>query len=641
MNGELLNNRYKINEIIGTGGMSIVYDGYDTLLSRKVAIKVLKDSYIDGDDFIDRLKKEASASAAIIDDNIVSIYDIGRHVFNGKMIEYIVMEKIDGKTLKDIIQEEAPLSNEKILNYAQQIAKALQTAHMHGLIHRDIKPANILVTKDDKIKVTDFGIARVSTEATITYTSSILGTVHYISPEQAKGLQIDNSSDLYSLGVVLFEMATGKVPFDADSPVSIAIKHIQDQAPSVTELNSNIDVQLSRIIDKLLSKKPVDRYKTASNLLTDINKLIAGKEIKIEKKEISETPSIGDTVKTKVVYKSKDTSNEIVKDNKTKKKWPIIVGGIFLLFIFILGFKFLLDSFINKKQELNRVVIPSVLDLKEEVAIEKLQKLGIHVSIKSRVYDDKIIAGNIVDQSIEPGSKIKKENSIELTVSKGKKLLKVPRITGFTLNSITNIVKDYGFVIGEKTTEESDSPKGTIIKQLPEANELVESGTKIDIVLSSGPKDKKVIVPNVEGLEQSAAINTLRNSGLVVNKILLESSDNVLKNEVLSQSIEPGKEVKEGTKIDITISSGPDRTDENKDVNLVEYKFNINVPTILEGDKFNVKIINTLDNSEVYNDDLNVKDANKDGIIELKIKAPENAKFKIYYNDKEVSVKYE
>ncbi|MDU2585129.1 MAG: protein kinase, partial [Anaerococcus prevotii] len=266
----ILDNRYEIIEQIGVGGMAKVYKAKDRLLDRFVAIKVLKEQYAEDDEFLKKFNNEAQSAAKLNHVNIVNVYDIGEDLLEGRKIYYIVMEYVEGQTLKDLIDEEGKLSNHDIIDYSVQIAQALKSAHSSGIIHRDIKPQNILIDKFGLAKVTDFGIARVSSNATITYTSSILGTVHYISPEQAKGKIVDEKSDLYSLGAVMYEMATGKVPFDADNSVGIAVMHIQDKAKPAKELNPELSDHLNFIIMKLLEKEPGNRFLNATDLIESL-----------------------------------------------------------------------------------------------------------------------------------------------------------------------------------------------------------------------------------------------------------------------------------------------------------------------------------------------------------------------------------
>ena len=267
MDNIILGNRYQLHDLIGVGGMAKVYKATDRLLQRDVAIKILKDQYAEDNEFVKKFSNEALSAARLTHVNIVSVYDIGEDLIEGKKIHYIVMEYVNGETLKDLIDRKKIISNHDIIDYSIQISQALNQAHSSNIVHRDIKPQNILMDRYGLLKVTDFGIARVSTNATITYTSSILGTVHYISPEQAKGKFVDEKSDLYSLGVVMYEMATGKVPFDADNSVGIAVMHIQDEPESPIKLNENLSPRLNDIIMKLLEKDPQKRFKNANELI--------------------------------------------------------------------------------------------------------------------------------------------------------------------------------------------------------------------------------------------------------------------------------------------------------------------------------------------------------------------------------------
>lgn len=655
MNDKLLNNRYQIKDIIGTGGMAIVYDGFDTLLQREVAIKILKDSLIEKEDFIDRLKSEAKNSASLSDDNIVSIYDVGHTTINGKDVEYIVMEKVEGQTLKDVIANEAPLSNERILKYAIQIAKALQTAHMNGLVHRDIKPANILITKNDKVKVVDFGIARVTSDATLTYTSSILGTVHYISPEQAKGKLIDSKSDLYSLGVLLFEMATGKVPFDGESPVGIAVKHIQESPEQVNKLNPDISEDLAMLIAKLLQKKPENRYKTSSHLYTDLEKISNGisldNTLKLEAMENEKyTKKINE-----VNYKSEKKIDSREK-TQNSTNWINILIVIMILGFSLFTIYYIVDSKVNKQSLGDEITMPSVIDIKEESAIKMLQERGLSVTIKNREYNPQIIEGNVISQSISPQTKIKKDTVVELTISKGSELVTVPNVVGFDIDNIKKLLADYGLEISEKTYEESDTKKDLIIKQLPQAGEKVKKGSQINLVISSGRPEKKVVVPNVENQDQAVAISTINSSGLTLGKITKKHSNDVKKNAVISQSLKPGEEVKSGTAIDIVISIGEEQTDIEKEnesngndnsqnnpqppsqAEKKKYIFKITVPS---GDskKFNLKIYNLTRNRElVFDKNIEKSKADENGKIRISIIDTVDSKFEAEFDGKKAEI---
>lgn len=647
MKGKVLNNRYEIRDIIGMGGMAIVYDGYDTVLNREVAIKILKDNLVENEEFFNRLKEEASASASISDDNIVSIYDISTTIINNKSVDYIVMEKIKGTTLREIIHEKSPLSNEMLLDYSMQIGKALQSAHIHGLVHRDIKPANILVNENNKIKVTDFGIARVASDVTITYTSSILGTVHYISPEQAKGQPIDSRSDLYSLGVLMYEMATGKVPFDGESPVGIAVKHIQEDPQPISDINPNFDKNLEKVILKLLNKNPEDRYKTASNVLIDLNKIKAGRDIDIEgrDKDRDRTVKIAqkkDVLRESAVYKAKvakfdDSESIIVEKNKTNWKLIIIIG---ILVLSIFGTIYAIANNLSIKNEDSLfITVPSVIDVSEKDAINLLKETGFEVSIKERIFDKSIIKGNVISQSIKPQTKIKKGDLIELTISKGRELVRVPNIVGFNLEDVKDIIKKNAFKIGTTSNEDSDAPKGQIVKQFPKEGEEIESGSEINIILSNGPKkdkkDSKIIVPSILNYEQEEAISLLKKLNLEV-KIESEAS-NVVRNLVIKQKPEPSTQVESGSTVTIVISTGP-QTNPGNNTKLQEYVFNVNVPNTPKK-TFNLTIINNTTGEVVFNNTLN-KDNAKDGKIQVKFNAIENAKFDVYFDGEKADVNY-
>ena len=557
LTGKILNNRYKIKGIIGVGGMAYVYDADDQYLQREVAIKVLKDEFVQTGDFLEKFKLEARSAASLTDENIVGIYDVGSEFIDGKQTEYIVMEKIKGKTLKTIIEEEGPLTNEQIVNYARQIALALNEAHKKGVVHRDIKPANILINENNKVKVTDFGIARVSSKATLTYTSSILGTVHYISPEQAKGYSIDHRSDLYSLGIVIYEMATKDVPFDAETPVSIAIKHLQDQPRDVRELNDKIDPIISRIIEKLLEKDANNRYQSASELIYDLDHY---KSLSLDRFSTQVHPPIKDTTKIEknkkvAEYKSKKVNTSLENENdKSSKPWFILAGVLLIVLVASLIFAKSLRNSDDPPVE-EYTIIPDVEGLSLKVAGHKLTEAGLQVEVSDEIYSADVPEGRVVQQSERPGKKVSPKSYIYLTISKGVEKARVPKVTNLELEEARALIEEKGFTIGAITKEKSKISKGTITSQSPEAYENKPLGSKIDLVVSDGEKIEKTEVPNLYGQDEATALNTLNARDLIpgsINKVFSEEPIGT----VVDQSIKAGKKVNKGTAVDISISKG-------------------------------------------------------------------------------------
>lgn len=645
----LLNNRYEIIDTIGIGGMAYVYKAYDRILERNVAVKILKDDYSTSKDFLDKFKLEATSAASLSDENIVGIYDVGNEIIDGKNVEYIIMEMIEGKTLKTIIDEQAPLSNDKIVYYAKQIALALQAAHRKGVIHRDIKPANILINKNDRVKVTDFGIARVSSQETLTYTSSILGTVHYISPEQAKGMPIDNRSDLYSLGIVLYEMATGKVPFDAETPVSIAIKHLQDEAQDISEINPNIDPNLEKIIKKLLSKDVASRYQTATELISNLDNYQHA-NINIANKPTQKI-NRGMLKNNKVEYVSEPKKKESNENKKNGKRfiWILVPIIAAVLIYFLVNF---LGDMSKKSEQAKLVSVPNVYEFTESDAISRLAEANLSPEIGGRVSDSKVPKGSVIKQSIDANEKVEPGTVIKLTISTGPKLVKIPRVTGLTLDLAKQELANAGLVVKTVSNENSSKPKGTVISQDPSSYTSVEEGTKVDLVVSLGEKVKKSTVPNIQGQDQSVAINTLHERDLLPGQIEPKYSDQAA-GTVISQSIVPDTEVDSGTAIDFVVSKGPepkpeptptptpapdDGKDNSNTAKEKKFVFNIAAP---EGEKqFNVKIYNLKPERKlIYEENFETaKLDNKTAVVS--VTASTDSEFEILLNDKVANVEY-
>lgn len=666
MDNIILGNRYQLQDLIGVGGMAKVYKATDRLLQRDVAIKILKDQYAEDDEFVKKFSNEALSAARLTHVNIVSVYDIGEDMIEGKKIHYIVMEYVDGETLKDLIDREKIISNHDIVDYSIQIAQALNQAHSSNIIHRDIKPQNILMDKYGLLKVTDFGIARVSTNATITYTSSILGTVHYISPEQAKGKFVDEKSDLYSLGVVMYEMATGKVPFDADNSVGIAVMHIQDEPESPIKLNENLSPRLNDIIMKLLEKDPQKRFKNANELIRalednsyDIGVIKKEDTAKIEKpKEITETTFIpvveNKKKKDKEEGKKEEIENEAVyvtptdKDEKNPKKkkkkrklWPFI---LLLIAVLAGGFYYV------KSSNSNMVQVPTVLNLSEEEAVKILEEKNLKANISRYAQSNNYEAGKVMEQDPTPKTKVRKNSTVNLVVSQGREV-KVPDLSGLTLEQAEEKLKELDLELGKTSTDFSESvKKDKIIDQDPRKNEKVQAGSEIDVTVSLGKEEddvKNVKVPNFIGNYEEDAISLANENGLTVGNITYKYSDKYEKGVVISQSIAAKTQVAEHSSIDFVVSRGKnpnDSSDEDTDdgnkSQQVNVKFTISVPT--DKDSFNVKVYKLGDNNKnsdlLYNQNHTKDELDSNGNLNLDFKSVVGTKVNILIDDKSQGV---
>ena len=668
MDNIILGNRYQLQDLIGVGGMAKVYKATDRLLQRDVAIKILKDQYAEDDEFVKKFSNEALSAARLTHVNIVSVYDIGEDLIEGKKIHYIVMEYVNGETLKDLIDRKKIISNHDIIDYSIQISQALNQAHSSNIVHRDIKPQNILMDRYGLLKVTDFGIARVSTNATITYTSSILGTVHYISPEQAKGKFVDEKSDLYSLGVVMYEMATGKVPFDADNSVGIAVMHIQDEPESPIKLNENLSPRLNDIIMKLLEKDPQKRFKNANELIRalednsyDIGLTKKEDTAKIEKpKDVTETtfiPVIEETNKNKKGKKQeKKEENEAVyvtptqedknKPNQNKKKrkiWPFI---LLLLAIIASGIYYV------KSSNSNMVQVPTVLNLSEDEAVEILEDKNLKANISRYAQSNNYEPGKVMEQDPGPKTKVKKNSTINLVISEGREV-KVPDLSGMTLDQAEEKLKELDLELGKTSTDFSESvKKDTIIDQEPRKNEKVQAGSEVDVTVSLGkeePDIENVKVPNFVGEYEEDAINIAVENKLTVGNITYKYSDKYEKDVVMSQSIPANTQVAENSTIDFVVSNGKNPDSDNSDEDdsetdkksqEVNVKFTINVPT--DKDSFNVKVYKVGDNNKnsdlLYNQNHTKNELDSSGNLNLDFKSVVGTKVNILIDDKSQGV---
>ena len=548
--GKIIGNRYEILEEVGLGGMATVYKAKDHVLNRLVAVKVLKDEFTTDTEFIKRFNTEAQSAASLSHPNIVSIYDVGHEDENN--LYYIVMELVKGKTLKEIINDEGVLTWKWAVNIAMQIASALELAHKNGIVHRDIKPHNIIITEDGIAKVTDFGIAKAVSNSTITAFGTTIGSVHYFSPEQAKGGFTDAKSDLYSLGVVMYEMLTGKVPFDADTPVSVALKHMQEEPKEPIELNSEIPTAVNQIVVKAMQKEPSARYQNATEMLHDLSKALKdpdGDFVIIENKDGGYTrvmQAISDEqIKAGKKEEVKTKTNFFTEHPKVKI--AIIILSLVLLFVVVfLITKIAIDGGIKSK-----VDMPNLVGKTQTEAEQIADDLGLKLEVLNVASSD-VEVGKVVSQDPEfTESKIEKGTTIKINVSKGPEETEMVKLEGMKIEDARNTAEELGIKLDEKTENSDTVEAGIIMKQDTAVGTLVKSGDTVVVHISAGVE--KVKVPTVLGMDEGTAVATLKNAGLNP-KVTYESNEEKENGKVISQSIEENTEIAKNSEINIVVN---------------------------------------------------------------------------------------
>ncbi|MFP4371759.1 MAG: Stk1 family PASTA domain-containing Ser/Thr kinase [Halanaerobium sp.] len=607
MQGKILNNRYKIIKEIGSGGMAIVYSARDTLLERRVALKMLRPEYKSDDEFIDKFRQEARAVARLSHPNVVSIYDI---VVDEERI-YLVMEIVEGKNLKDLIKEKGKLSIAESLEIARQIAAALSVAHGNQIVHCDIKPHNIILNDDMEVKVTDFGIARAVSNSTVRVTETVVGSAHYFSPEQAKGGEIKAYSDIYSLGVVLYEMTTGELPFHGDSPISVALKHIQQQPVEPAQINNDIPDEVNSLIMKAIAKEPADRFQDAYEMRQQITYCL--KNLKKDKKTRKKDEFNAD--ETKVLKKSdfsylnnskdenkaesenndqdkadngnnksgffenkkdkkqkdisssekklKESKNER-KTNKEKNKFkrPLMITAAAIIFILILfgGSIF----FFNQYTNVPVVQVPDIEGENLSEARKMASEVGLNlVESEERVFSEDVEANHIVSQQPDAGERVKQSRPLNITVSKGPELIEIPDFNGNSLREALLELDNLSLKSGDiqYIFRLSEDP-GTVINQIPAAGAEVEKGSEVTLFVSRGERDISVRMPDLTGLTQDEALDLLRENGLNIGQVSVENSRRFADGQVISQGVKAGEYLPKGIAVDFVISKGTDSNSE-------------------------------------------------------------------------------
>ncbi len=568
--GKRLDGRYEIKEIIGVGGMAYVYKAYDNIDNRTVAVKILKEEYLQNEEFTRRFKNESKAIAILSHPNIVKVYDVS---FGDKM-QYIVMEYIDGITLKEYIEGQAEFKWKEAVHFTVQILRALQHAHDKGIVHRDIKPQNIMLLPDGTIKVADFGIARFSRQDIRTTRSNdkAIGSVHYISPEQARGEITDEKADIYSVGVMLYEMLTGKLPFEADSAVSVAIMQMQSEAQPPRQINAAIPEGLEDITIKAMQKDTSKRYQSAAEMLYDIDEFKKNPSIHFEYKYfVDDSPTrYMDTiskVRGNEPVKGKATGRATVQEideTEEKKPFPIIpvlcaVVGAFLLAAVIFVFVVMGDKFFTNNSE--QVEVPNFVNMTlDEISNNPQYMEWFTFETPNEQFSDKPL-GTVLDQSLEAGISVKKGvKSIQLTVSKGQNMVQIPNVVEQHRDAAQAALENAGFVV-KYTTDFSDVIAKDFIISLSPAMypEKMVYGSEITMVVSSGTTPiEPVPVPDVKNLSKDQAISQLTAAGFTVadTDITYVDDATVPADTVLWQSVEPETPTAPGTAIQLRISTG-------------------------------------------------------------------------------------
>lgn len=618
LEGRLLGNRYEIIEKIGNGGMATVYKAKCHVLKRYVAVKILRDEFTTDDEFIKRFNIEAQAAASLTHPNIVSIYDVG----NEGNLYYIVMELVKGKTLKEIIIEDGKLSWKWSLKVAMQIASALETAHKNNIIHRDIKPHNIIITEEGIAKVTDFGIAKAVSNSTITAFGTTIGSVHYFSPEHARGGNTDAKSDLYSLGVVMYEMVTGRVPFDADTPVSVALKHMQEEPIEPVILNPDLPISVNKIILKAMQKDINRRYNSATEMITDLNIALKNPDGSyvgtIEKSADSSNKENKNDVKPKKSSKIK----EFFAKHKILKILAIILSAA-SVFVLSMIITFSLLTLGRGKD----IQVPNLTNLTVEQAKQEAEKLSLKIEVLEEKYDDQIVEGNIVEQDpkYQDNFKIKEGATIKVIVSKGQEIVIVPKLIGKTRDEAWQILKSLQIEPKVEEKNSDDVEKGYVIAQsIPENGEVL-AGSEVLLTVSTGIE--QIQVPDLSGKTEADAKKAITDAKLTYKATIKTSDSSKPNGVVVNQDISAGSTVNKGTQITITINEFDEIKSKVINVNLKSVtKYTqtdpMDIPDIVE-----LKV--TVGTDTVYKENVSEDSTN----IPITITGKGTIEIKVYVND--------
>ncbi len=585
--GMMIGDRYEILEKIGTGGMSDVYKAKCHKLNRLVAVKVLKQEFSENANFVAKFRVEAQAAAGLMHPNIVNVYDVGEE--DG--IHYIVMELVEGITLKKYIEKKARLSVKEATSIAIQVSMGIEAAHNNHIIHRDIKPQNIIISKEGKVKVTDFGIAKAATSNTVS--SNVMGSVHYTSPEQARGGYSDEKSDIYSLGITLFEMLTGRVPFQGDSTVGIAIKHIQEPMPTPRQFVEEIPLSVEQIVLKCCQKSPDRRYQSMPELIDDLKQSLVTPEAEFVKMDefdmIGSTRIVTDGDMENIKKEAqKDTFEDSMRLNKEpayqeqidelgnviepeedrNPKMEKITSILFIVAVVLIGLVIILlvgktigilkydDKGDTKQEAMDYVTMIDVIGKDYDSAKKALESIELLCEVEY-VESTDVAEGIVMESSVSEGEEVERFSVIILTVSSGTNAIEIPDVVGKSYEEAKSMLEKEGFVVNKSTNYSPEVAEGYIISQSPAATTKAPSGSAITITVSLGEADTKVRVPNVLGLSELEAANTLEAAGLTLGSIGYMNSDDFSADLVCYQSSSVNSYLEKGSSVDIKVSLGP------------------------------------------------------------------------------------
>lgn len=580
MIGEVLSGRYELVEEIGSGGMAIVYRAKDLLLARMVAIKVLRPEMAADHELWERFLREAQSAAMLSHPNVVNIYDVNvidrpnHNAFGaGSRLHYLVMEYVEGKNLKDVIRELGPLPIHEAISIAEQTLRALRAAHRRGIVHRDVKPHNILLMPDGRVKVTDFGIARAVSAATITETGMVLGSVHYIAPEQARGLAGDARSDLYALGCVLYEMVTGELPFTADTAVAVALKHVQEAPLSPRHWRAEVPPALSAAILRSLAKSADDRYQSADEMLYALQRIRSGlaledtRETVAPESELETTRIRGRAFRDALVEQgapiapngngegqgSGTSSGSPQGGGRRPMRWRQWLIGVVL----VLAGAGWAAARLPKVLFPPEVVVPAVEGLTFIQAQRRLEDAGLVPHLEKEVFHSSVPARHVVSQEPAAGRRVRKGRTVNLSVSKGEQQVQVPGVVGLSLQEAKIRLTQTGLTMGEVTQEfEPTLPVGSVLRQDPPSGARTDRGTPVQLVVNiDAARSALINVPDLTGVEIEAARTRIEALGLTIGKVLPEDSDQP-EGTILAQNPPPGTQVTEKTAVDFVYAIG-------------------------------------------------------------------------------------